>query len=310
MDLYCDEMDLDPPQLDSRRPLKNLSNAHRHQHSKAARKYAPYSTTHSKGDVQAQTAAKTKQWPSAADNIFVGISMRSYATETHSRRYKPVQHFEHNPWYWNEYAQDVYSHLRDIEKIHRPRTSYMSKQTEINSNMRAILVDWLMEVASELKLSGETLYMANRQLNNCFLPAVNYTDRFLSSVRVIRTSFQCVGIAALFVASKYEEVNPPFLSDLVEITDRTYTERQILGMEQKILKILRFELTVASVSSFAAYFIRATEADERVVAFVNYLSDLTLLDYTFLKFLPSEIAASASEIAVVIALHTFRHTYW
>lgn len=36
----------------------------------------------------------------------------------------------------------------------------MSKQTEINSNMRTILVDWLMEVALELKLSGETLYMA------------------------------------------------------------------------------------------------------------------------------------------------------
>lgn len=69
--------------------------------------------------------------------------------------------------------------------------------------------------------------------------------------------------------SKYEEVNPPFLSDLVEITDRTYTDRQILGMEQKILKVLRFELSVASVSSFAAYFVRATEADERIVAFVN-----------------------------------------
>lgn len=60
MDLYCDEMDLDPPQLDNRRPLKNLSNAHRHQHSKAARKYAPYSTTHTKGDTQAQTVAKAK----------------------------------------------------------------------------------------------------------------------------------------------------------------------------------------------------------------------------------------------------------
>lgn len=42
----------------------------------------------------------------------------------------------------------------------------MAKQPDINMNMRAILVDWLVEVAEEYKLHDETLYLA-----------VNYIDR-------------------------------------------------------------------------------------------------------------------------------------
>ncbi|RUP50117.1 hypothetical protein BC936DRAFT_140255 [Jimgerdemannia flammicorona] len=270
MDLYCDEMDLDPPlhHQDNRRfPLKNLSNAHRgHQHSKTNRKYTPYST-HTRADLQTSrysdlchhVSVEKQQGSSATiDNDFAGLARSSHVAETHSRRPRLVRPFEYNPWYWNEYAPDVYSHFRDLEKSHRPRTSYMSKQTEINSNMRAILIDWLVEVVLDLRLSEETLYMT-----------VNYIDRFLSYVRITRSNLQCVGIAALFVASKYEEVEPPFLSELADITDRTYTERQILAMEQKILKVLRFELTVVSVRSFAIYFVHASECDERMAAFVN-----------------------------------------
>ncbi|RUS29005.1 hypothetical protein BC938DRAFT_481175 [Jimgerdemannia flammicorona] len=337
MDLYCDEMDLDPPlhHQDNRRfPLKNLSNAHRgHQHSKTNRKYTPYST-HTRADLQTSrysdlchhVSVEKQQGSSATiDNDFAGLARSSHVAETHSRRPRLVRPFEYNPWYWNEYAPDVYSHFRDLEKSHRPRTSYMSKQTEINSNMRAILIDWLVEVVLDLRLSEETFKLHRQVPILCPYHEIQPSMRWHRSlirgkvVQIGQTPFihsppfsnslsinYPFPIRNLLPSSKYEEVEPPFLSELADITDRTYTERQILAMEQKILKVLRFELTVVSVRSFAIYFVHASECDERMAAFVNYLSDLTLLDYAFLRFLPSEIAASA----VVIALHTFRCTYW
>jgi len=56
--------------------------------------------------------------------------------------------------------------------------------------MRAILVDWLVEVAQEYKLQNETLYLA-----------VSFIDRFLSLMSVVRAKLQLLGTAAMFVAS-------------------------------------------------------------------------------------------------------------
>lgn len=72
----------------------------------------------------------------------------------------------------------------------RPKPGYMRKQPDVTSNMRTILVDWLVEVAEEYKLHSETLYLA-----------VNYIDRFLSYMSVVRGKLQLVGTAAMFLAS-------------------------------------------------------------------------------------------------------------
>lgn len=66
----------------------------------------------------------------------------------------------------------------------------MKKQPDITDDMRRILVDWLVEVAEEYKLHTETLYLA-----------VNYIDRFLSYMSVVRGKLQLVGTAAMFIAS-------------------------------------------------------------------------------------------------------------
>lgn len=77
----------------------------------------------------------------------------------------------------------------------RPKAAYMKKQPDITVSMRAILVDWLVEVGEEYKLQNETLYLA-----------VNYIDRFLSSMSVLRGKLQLVGTAAMLLAS-YVQMN-------------------------------------------------------------------------------------------------------
>ena len=99
----------------------------------------------------------------------------------------------------------------------------MKKQSDINHSMRAILVDWLVEVAEEYKLLPQTLYLT-----------INYIDRFLSVMSVLRGKLQLVGTACMLVAAKFEEIYPPDVSDFVFITDDTYTTKQVKTLSASI----------------------------------------------------------------------------
>lgn len=63
-------------------------------------------------------------------------------------------------------------------------------QDDINAVMRAILVDWLVEVAEEYKLVSDTLYLT-----------VNYIDRYLSAHKVTRKKLQLLGVSCMHVAT-------------------------------------------------------------------------------------------------------------
>jgi len=79
-----------------------------------------------------------------------------------------------------EYVNDIYAHLRESEVLRIPNADYMENiQRDINATMRGILVDWLVEVAEEYKLSADTLFMS-----------VLYIDRCLSVHAVARTQLQ------------------------------------------------------------------------------------------------------------------------
>ena len=105
--------------------------------------------------------------------------------------------------------------------------------------MKAILENWFVEVGEEYKLQNETLHLA-----------VNYLDRFLSSMSVLRGKRQLVGTAAMLLASKFEEIDPPEVAESVYITDDTYTKKQVLRMQHLVLKVLAFNLALQIVNQF------------------------------------------------------------
>ena len=69
-------------------------------------------------------------------------------------------------------------------------------------------------------------------------------DRFLQVEvgSVSRNKLQLVGVSAMLIAAKYEEIYAPEVKDFVYITDRAYTEKEILKMEIRILATLNFDL--------------------------------------------------------------------
>ncbi|XP_054649051.1 cyclin-A2 isoform X2 [Dunckerocampus dactyliophorus] len=186
-----------------------------------------------------------------------------------------------------EYADEIHTYLREMEVKSRPRAAYMKKQPDITNSMRAILVDWLVEVGEEYKLQNETLYLA-----------VNYIDRFLSSMSVLRGKLQLVGTAAMLLASKFEEIYPPEVSEFVYITDDTYTKKQVLRMEQLVLKVLSFDLAAPTINQFLTQYFLHHSIGEQARSLAMYLGELSLVDSDpFLKYLPSQTAAAAYILA-------------
>ena len=106
------------------------------------------------------------------------------------------------------YVREIYRYYRETEGLKHASPSYMSKHADINAKMRAILIDWLVEVHLKFKLLPETLYLT-----------VNLIDRFLEKEHTImRDKLQLVGVTAMFLASKYEEIYHPECRDFAFIS--------------------------------------------------------------------------------------------
>ncbi|KAL3026354.1 hypothetical protein AAZX31_04G226900 [Glycine max] len=193
------------------------------------------------------------------------------------------------------FACDIYKHLRASEAKKRPSTDFMEKtQKEINSSMRAILIDWLVEVAEEYRLVPDTLYLT-----------VNYIDRYLSGNVMNRQRLQLLGVASMMIASKYEEICAPQVEEFCYITDNTYFKEEVLQMESAVLNFLKFEMTAPTVKCFLRRFVRAAQGVDEVPSLqleclTNYIAELSLMEYSMLGYAPSLVAASAIFLAKFI----------
>merc|ERR1719453_29103 len=136
-----------------------------------------------------------------------------------------------NPQHAAEYVNDIFQVLRREEPLHLPSPTYMDRQVHVNAKMRAILVDWLVDVHKKYKLRPETLFLA-----------VHLLDRHLGVQVTAQRHLQLVGVSCLFIAAKFEEVYPPQIKDFVYVTDKAYSKEDILQMEVCILRAMNFNV--------------------------------------------------------------------
>ncbi len=155
-------------------------------------------------------------------------------------------------------------------------------QVEISYPMRAILIDWLVEVAEEYRLSAQTLFLA-----------VHYIDRLLSVVAVHRTKLQLVGITAILVAAKYEETFVPTIDQFVYISDNTYRRDEVLRMETILLTTLGFGLALPTALDFCNHYCRVGKLKGVGYHLACYIIEVCLQDAVYVEHRPSAIAAVA-----------------
>ncbi|KAI4321057.1 hypothetical protein MLD38_034478 [Melastoma candidum] len=209
-----------------------------------------------------------------------------------------VEPVGNDPQMCSAYVTDIYDYLRkmEVDPGKRPSHDYIEKiQKDVTANMRGILVDWLVEVAEEYKLLSDTLYLS-----------ISYIDKYLSSNVINRQKLQLLGVSAMLIASKYEEISPPHVEEFCYITDNTYTRLEVVKMEADILKSLKFEMGNPTVKTFLRRFNRIAQEGYKTMnlqlEFLGYyLAELSLLDYSCIKFLPSLVAASVTFLARFIS---------
>ncbi|KAI3465444.1 hypothetical protein Pfo_022107 [Paulownia fortunei] len=187
-----------------------------------------------------------------------------------------------NPLAVTEYIDDIYAFYKKTESSSCVPPNYMAQQFDINERMRGILIDWLIEVHYKFELMDETLYLT-----------VNLIDRFLAVQSVVRKKLQLVGVTAMLLACKYEEVSVPVVEDLILISDKAYCRKEVLDMEKLMINTLQFNLSLPNPYVFMRRFLKAAQSDKRLELLSFFIIELCLVEYEMLRFPPSLLAAAA-----------------
>lgn len=178
-----------------------------------------------------------------------------------------------------EYVKDIYGYLAAVEKQFRISPNFLENKI-VTSKMRSVLIDWLIQVHLKFHLLQETLYLC-----------VQIIDAYLMAVDVPKMQLQLVGVTAMFVASKYEEMYVPAIDDFVYMTDNTYTKAEIRSMEISILKQLDFMFCKPFPLHFLRRFSKAGQADPKQHTLAKYFMELSLHCSEFSPLDPSYLAA-------------------
>ena len=198
--------------------------------------------------------------------------------------YIPISYpINENPQIPKEYIDDIYNHLKLIEYDDLPIKNYMNIiQTDISEKMRMILLDWLVEVHIKFNLLTETLFIT-----------INLIDKYLSKINIHRKYLQLLGITALLIACKYEEIYPPEIKELIRMTDNAYNKNQVLQMENQILDIANFNITFPTSFKFLEIFKNKLDLDEKNYYRCLYFIEVSLIDYKSSSINPSLLAANS-----------------
>ncbi|CAB3980819.1 G1 S-specific cyclin-E1 isoform X1 [Paramuricea clavata] len=194
-------------------------------------------------------------------------------------------------------SEDFWTFLKDKDREYPKFGQYMGHHPSLQPKMRTILLDWLIEVCEVYRLHRETFHLA-----------ASYVDRYLKVKGDIQKSrLQLVGVTALFIASKLEEIYPPKLSEFSYVTDGACTDDEILMQELVMLKALDWKLTPLTINTWLRIYLqlRSYKQDEKAALFLTpvfsgkdlvqaaKLLDLCVLDLESLDF-PNRILAAAA----------------
>ncbi|KAL9709903.1 G2/mitotic-specific cyclin [Leucoagaricus gongylophorus] len=238
-----------------------------------------------------RTSSETPEHKQAAEEVLlaarINAELEAYANEIEADP-------ENSPWddldaddvddplMVSEYVVDIFKYLRQVELTTMPNPHYMESQKELAWKMRGILMDWLIQVHVRFRLLPETLFLC-----------VNLIDRFLSARVVSLAKLQLVGVTCLFIASKFEEIISPAVSNFLLCADSTYTESEILQAERYVLKTLDWNLSYPNPVHYLRRVSKADGYDVKVRTLAKYLLEISCLEWRLIAAPPSLMAAAS-----------------
>ena len=191
--------------------------------------------------------------------------------------------------YNGDYINESYNNLLQEEytmKI-KPIYGYMASQSDINIKMRAILVDWLIEMHEKFNFKSQTLYQT-----------IWLIDTYLSLKYIKRSNFQLLGLGCMYISCKFNEIFYPILKDCIEISDGAYTKEDLLNIEKDILKTINYNVLPPSKEDFYNIIAKAFEFGDKQYYLGKFFMENSLIDYNMIKYPSSVIAVACSYIVM------------
>ena len=217
------------------------------------------------------------------NNSSFGSPMSNIIIMNDGEDYKDIINEVKNPQEVDDYFDDIFNYFKQEESKFLPKANYMKYQSDINEKMREILFDWLIEVHKKYKLSDNTLYITG-----------NLIDRFTErKPELKRTKYQLLGVSALFIAGKYNDIYPPESKDYSYITDDAYTKKEVVEMEMEILKELNYTITFPTQYNFLEIYRKLLNMDDKTYHLSFYCIDICFINYNMIKYKPSFLAAAS-----------------
>ncbi|XP_034029811.1 G1/S-specific cyclin-E2-like [Thalassophryne amazonica] len=191
-------------------------------------------------------------------------------------------------------SDDVWIKMINKELKYVHHKSYLQRHPKLQPKMRAILLDWLFEVSEVYNLHRQTAYLAQ-----------DYFDRFmLTQENISKDYLQLIGISALFIASKIEEIYPPKIYEFAYVTDGACDLWDIQRTELHILKALDWNLCPETPISWLKLYAQVDaqrdgenflvpQFSQESYVQIARLLDLCTLDISSLDFSYSVLAAAA-----------------
>ena len=188
-----------------------------------------------------------------------------------------------------EYFDEIYINLLIDEKNSKLKIKnyYMKMQTDIDEQMRAILVDWLLEVHFRLNFKKKTLYQT-----------IFIIDLYLSYYFTPKSKLQLLGISCLLISAKENEIYIPKLEEFIKLTDNAYNKNDLLKMENQVLGCLNFEILLPTTEEFYDILSKNFNFNNEQRHLGELFIDSSLIDYGMLKYKYSTIAIACIYIVM------------
>lgn len=189
-----------------------------------------------------------------------------------------------------EYEREIMNYLFHEETNNRANYSIFPNMEEKNNNMilsylkRFSFINLFISFQRELFLRQETLYLS-----------INLFDRYIqktSSENKISEDLNKIALACLFIASKYEEIYPPYLKDFLDVFKNKYNKEEIFSKENDILSSLDFQILIISPILFLKKFCLEEKSENEEIMNLcfngaQFFLELCIIEPKFCELKPS-----------------------
>ena len=188
----------------------------------------------------------------------------------------------------DDYGDDIFKYLKKNEKINV--CDYSNKdifklqdKKYYNEKNRSIIYHWLVKNNHKWKLKDDTIYMA-----------MNIMDRYISQYKSKNLEFQLIAISSYLIASKYEDIYPPYIDELSQICNYIYSNDDIIKKEYEILSGLNFDVLYNSSYKFLTFLHSVVDNQNmKLLYLAQFILEISLDNLDILEYSQSERALAA-----------------